>query len=135
MPSESEGETEIALEFTLDFRRMLRSLTKKYRSIRSDLQSILDQLARGEAPGDQVPGIGYEVFKVRAANSDLLRGKSGGYRVIYHRVSVERVVLVAVYSKTEQGDVSAEAIRAAILEHEESTPTSSVEVDAEGGVA
>ena len=51
--------------FTFEFKRNLRSLAKKYRSIRSDIQPIIDQLEEGGLPGDQVPGVNLAIFKVR----------------------------------------------------------------------
>ena len=112
------------IAFTSEFKRNLRQLSKKYRHIKSDLQPVLDQLANGNRPGDQVPGVRYEVFKVRAANSDASRGKSGGYRLIYFVKSALDVVLVTVYSKTEQADVAPEDIRQIILNLESSASIS-----------
>jgi mRNA-degrading endonuclease RelE of RelBE toxin-antitoxin system len=104
--------------FTPEFKRNLRQLAKKYRHIKSDLQPILDQLASGSKPGDQVPQVRYEVFKVRAKNSDALKGKSGGYRLIYHVNSESEVALITVYSKTEQADIAPADIRRIILDLE-----------------
>jgi mRNA-degrading endonuclease RelE of RelBE toxin-antitoxin system len=59
-------------------------LHKKYRHVWSDVQPLIDQLKRGETPGDQVQGVTYPADKVRVRNSDLQRGKSGGYRIIYY---------------------------------------------------
>ena len=98
--------------------RNLRQLAKKYRHIKSDLEPIIDQLRNGTKLGDQVPQVRYEVFKVRAKNSDARKGKSGGYRLIYYAKSESEVVLVTVYSKTEQEDIAAEDIRQIILELE-----------------
>lgn len=81
MPSDSTSPRLIS--FTPEFKRNLRQLAKKYHHIKSDLQPILDQLTGGGQPGDQVPRVRYEVFKVRAKNSDALKGKSSGYRLIY----------------------------------------------------
>ena len=111
----SDPGSPLQITFTPEFKRNLRQLSKKYRHIKSDLQPILDQLASGNHPGDQVPGVRYEVFKVRAPNSDAARGKSGGYRLIYCAKSESEVVLVTVYSKTEQSDVAPEEIRQIIL--------------------
>lgn len=108
----------LQVTFTPEFKRNLRQLAKKYRRIKSDLQPILDQLTGGSTPGDRVPGVPYEVFKVRAKNADASRGKSGGYRLIYHVKSATEVVLVTVYSKTEQADIAAADIRQIILELE-----------------
>lgn len=46
----------VSISFTLEFKRNLRALAKKYRSIRSDVQPLIDQLLAGELPGDHVPG-------------------------------------------------------------------------------
>lgn len=101
----------IRVEFSAEFQRALRHLSKKYRRIRSDLEPILNQLVAGETPGDQVPGVGATVYKVRAANHDAQVGKSGGYRVIYYLRTEDLRVLLTVYSKTERTDISAEELK------------------------
>jgi mRNA-degrading endonuclease RelE of RelBE toxin-antitoxin system len=80
----SNPATPLQVTFTPEFKRNLRQLAKKYRQIKSDLQPVIDELTSGSKPGDQVPGVRYEVFKVRTKNSDALKGKSGGYRLIYY---------------------------------------------------
>jgi mRNA-degrading endonuclease RelE of RelBE toxin-antitoxin system len=112
----SDPVSPIQVTFTPEFKRNLRQLAKKYRHIQSDLQPILNQLATGAKPGDQVPQVRYEVFKVRAKNSDASKGKSGGYRLIYYVKSASAVVLVTVYSKTEQSDIAPQDIRQIILD-------------------
>jgi mRNA-degrading endonuclease RelE of RelBE toxin-antitoxin system len=56
--------------YTPEFKRNLRQLAKKYRHIKSDVQSVIEDLIQGRTPGDQIPGIRYQVFKARAKNSD-----------------------------------------------------------------
>ena len=97
--------------FTAEFKRNLRRLARRYRSIRSDLDPLIADLRGGETPGARIKGVGQVVYKVRLPNSDARRGKSGGYRVVYYVQTAERVVLVTVYSKSDQGDVSAAALR------------------------
>ncbi len=80
MPSEPGKRVQI--EYTPEFKRNLRALAKKYRHIRSDIQPVIDQLGAGEVPGDQIPRTGYTVFKIRARNSDIQKGKRSGYRLI-----------------------------------------------------
>ena len=53
------------------------------------------------------------------AISDIHKGKSSGYRVIYQVRQSEAVVLVTVYSKLDQGDVSTEQIRRFLAEFED----------------
>ena len=104
--------------YTPEFKRSLRQLAKKYRHIRSDVQPIIQDLIQGRTPGDQIPGIRYEVFKVLAKNSDAARGKRGGYRIIYYRPSSGPIVLITIYSKTEQSDITPAEIRRIISECE-----------------
>jgi mRNA-degrading endonuclease RelE of RelBE toxin-antitoxin system len=60
----------IKLAFADRFKRDIRRLSKRYRSIRIDIQPLIDQLEAGELPGDQIPDINYIVFKVRVKNSN-----------------------------------------------------------------
>ena len=53
----------------------------------------------------------YTVFKVRARNSDVQKGKSGGYRVIYYLKTETQILLVTMYSKSEQSDITSAEIR------------------------
>jgi mRNA-degrading endonuclease RelE of RelBE toxin-antitoxin system len=101
--------------FTADeFKAQIRILKKRYRQIRSDIQPLIVQLKNGETPGDQISGTGYTAYKVRAKNSDIRKGKSGGYRVIYQVLTSTIVVLLYVYAKSDQDDVAAADIRAII---------------------
>ena len=52
-------------------------------------------------------------------NRDIQKGKRSGYRLIYHRETPTHIVLVTVYSKLDQGDISAEQIRRILREFDE----------------
>lgn len=104
----------VAIHFTQDFKRRLKKLKKRYRQIRSDLQPVLDEIGKGNFVGDQISGTSATIFKVRAKNSDIPTGKSGGYRVIYQVMSQERVLLLLVYAKSDQADVSSDELKTAI---------------------
>ncbi|MBW4475709.1 MAG: type II toxin-antitoxin system RelE/ParE family toxin [Tolypothrix brevis GSE-NOS-MK-07-07A] len=101
------------------FNRNLRTLAKKYRSIRNDIQPVIEQLEQGELPGDQIPGVGYAVFKLRVRNSDTQKGKSGGYRLIYYVKTATGIILLTVYAKSEQVDIAADSIQSIITEYEQ----------------
>lgn len=107
-----------SVEFTPEFAVNLRTLSKKYRHVRADLEPLLDDLSSGKTPGDQIPGIGYPIYKVPMLNRDIRKGKRSGYRIIYWIKNPTTVILVTIYSKTEQGDVSAAAIRRIVREAE-----------------
>ncbi|MTJ52908.1 type II toxin-antitoxin system RelE/ParE family toxin [Anabaena sp. UHCC 0253] len=100
--------------FTLPFKRRLKTLSKRYRQIQIDIQPIIDQLQAGNFLGEQISGINLTVVKVRAKNSDIPTGKSGGYRVIYQIISPECVSLLLIYAKSDQADVSLDEIEDAI---------------------
>jgi mRNA-degrading endonuclease RelE of RelBE toxin-antitoxin system len=102
---------QIQLVFSDEFKTRLRTLIKRYRSIRTDLKPLLDELQSGNFIGDQIPGTGYTVFKVRLKNSDIQKGKSGGYRVIYQLSGDTYILLVIIYSKSDQDDIPANQIR------------------------
>jgi len=106
----------VNISFTLEFKRNLRALAKKYRSIRSDIQPLIDQLLAGQLPGDQVPGVSMTIFKVRLKNSDIQKGKRSGYRCIYYLKTHHDIILVTVYSKSEQSDLSAARLQAILQE-------------------
>jgi mRNA-degrading endonuclease RelE of RelBE toxin-antitoxin system len=109
----------IQVEAAATFNRNLRTLAKKYRSIRNDIQPVIAQLERGELPGDQISGIGYEVFKLRVRNSDIQKGKSGGYRLIYYVKTAIGIILLTIYTKSEQADIAADDIKSIIAEYEQ----------------
>jgi len=46
------------------------------------------------------------VFKVRVKNSYIQKGKSGGYRLIYQVETPTRVILLAIYAKSDQSSIS-----------------------------
>ena len=69
----------ITVTTTDRFESEIRQLGKRYRSIRLDIQPIIEQLEAGELLGDQIANMDYDLFKVRIKNSDARRGKSGGY--------------------------------------------------------
>lgn len=108
----------IKVEVSEKMKRDLRILSKRYRRIRSDVQPIIEQLQAGEMLGSQVPGVGYPIFKVRIKNSDIQKGKSGGYRLMYYLKTAEKILLITIYSKSDQADVTADEIRLIVAEQE-----------------
>lgn len=100
------------------FASEVRQLAKRYRRIRLDVQPIIDQLESGELPGDQIPGMNYRLFKVRVKNSDVQKGKSGGYRIIYYLKTEEQILLVTIYSKSDKPDITVDEVREIITRSE-----------------
>jgi mRNA-degrading endonuclease RelE of RelBE toxin-antitoxin system len=116
MPNETAKA--IQVRFTPEFKRNLRALAKKYRHIRSDIQPTIEQIQAGNFVGDQIPRTGYTIFKVRVWNSDIRKGKRSGYRFIYYLKTPTEVILITIYSKLDQSDISPEQIRRILKEFE-----------------
>jgi len=106
----------IEIFLTSRFKKDLSQLAKRYRSIRKDLEPLIEQLKSGEALGDQISGLNNQVFKVRLKNSNIQKGKSAGYRVIYYVKTETSVVLVTIYSKSDISDIENNAIEKIIKE-------------------
>lgn len=100
----------IQILLTQRFKQDLRKLAKSYRSIRQDLAPLIDRLQQGETPGDRISGNKYQVIKVRLQNSNIQKGKSAGYRVIYYLKTETMITLVTIYSKSNQTDISNKVI-------------------------
>ena len=101
----------IPILFSDEFKDRLRTLTKRYRSIRTDLKPLINDLQAGNFIGDQIPGTGYVVFKVRIKNSDIQKGKSSGYRVIYQLKDNSSILMLLIYAKSDQSDIAAKQVR------------------------
>lgn len=102
------------------FLRRLRDLLKRYSNTLADIAPLVAQLKQGETPGDRVPRVkGRPIFKVRVPNRDAQRGKSGGYRVLYYIVTDDQRLLLTIYSKSEQTDISAEELSRIVEEWED----------------
>ncbi|WP_309225534.1 type II toxin-antitoxin system RelE/ParE family toxin [Sphaerospermopsis sp. LEGE 08334] len=99
----------------------MRYLAKKYRNIRSDTQAIIEQIQIGNFLGDRISGLGenYIVFKVRVKNSNIQKGKSAGYRIIYQVESPTNVLLLTIYSKSDQEDITPQEIKNILVESTE----------------
>lgn len=94
-----------------EFERNLDRLEHRYPGAVDEVATLIDVLSSGERPGDRLQGVKALVYKVRLRNPAAQRGKSGGFRVIYYVQLADRVVLLTIYSKTDQDDIAPEKIR------------------------
>ena len=79
---------------TEPFERKLKKLTKKYKSLKTDLAIVVDQLA--DSPDLGTP-LGKDCYKIRMTITSKGKGKSGGARLItYVRVVKETVYLIDI---------------------------------------
>jgi mRNA-degrading endonuclease RelE of RelBE toxin-antitoxin system len=112
-PTSEETQPLVQIDLTPEFQKNLRDLGKRYRNIRADIKHVTQDLEVGNFVGDRITGIGktYVVLKVRVRNRDIQKGKSAGYRLIYQVESPTSVLLLTIYSKSDQADITADEIR------------------------
>jgi len=60
--------------------------------------------------------MGYEIYKVHLANPSAQKGKRGGFRAIYYVELADSVILVTIYSKSDQEDASLQKLQAIIAD-------------------
>jgi mRNA-degrading endonuclease RelE of RelBE toxin-antitoxin system len=56
---------------------------------------------------------------LRVRNSDIQKGKSGGYRLIYYVKTVTGIILLTMYIKSERVDMAAKDIQSIITDYEQ----------------
>lgn len=92
------------VEATANFAGELKILAKKYRSLRSDIATLVEELE--ETPHAGTP-IGHNCYKIRIAIKSKGRGKSGGGRVITHVFVSQKVVyLLSIYDKSQRATIT-----------------------------
>lgn len=89
------------------FKRELKPLAKKFRTLVVELNQLIDELERNPTQGKS---LGSGLYKIRLSSQSKGGGKSGGFRVITYYVEtkndVETVYLVSIYDKSEFSTVS-----------------------------
>ena len=97
---------------THSFKQSVKRLGKRFRHVKDDVSSAIEALERIPQLGAQIPG-GDGVRKLRVTNSDLTRGKSGGYRLLYQLVEQPEptLYLLLLYAKSDQEDVTKDELR------------------------
>lgn len=96
------------IDYLPEFERELRRLAKRYRSMKEDYASFLNELKVNPVMGVDMGG---GIRKVRMAITSKGKGKSAGarvitYNIITHTTQEGRVVLVTIYDKSEQTNVT-----------------------------
>lgn len=94
------------VEPTNQFKKQYKRLINKYPKSKEEFEKIFESLEKGDFVGEEYNNLGLpsgeSVYKVRVANIDANKGKSGGFRLIYYViVNDEWVYLLGVYTKSE----------------------------------
>lgn len=86
------------------FEKKVKKLSKKYKSLKSDLGTVIEQLSENPQLGTP---LGRQCYKVRFAIKSKNKGKSGGARIItYIRVLKETIFLLNIYDKSDKATIS-----------------------------
>lgn len=97
----------ITFNYTEEFLRQAKRLSKRYRSLADDIDNLQHELIRNPNIGTDLGG---GKHKIRLAIKSKGRGKSGGLRVITLVVTVELsntcINLLTIYDKKEISNVS-----------------------------
>jgi hypothetical protein len=105
------------LRVTPDFKRSFKRLAKRYPSLPTEVNELMQELRAQPQKGKS---IGHSCYKVRLAIASKGQGKSGGARVItYVRIVGETVFLLAIYDKSEQDSITDQEVRALVASLEE----------------
>ena len=106
-----------------DFNRDAKRLSKKYASLKGELQELQATLLANPRAGTLIRE---NTYKIRLAVKSKGRGKSGGLRIITHVVEVEievsestaeqdiTIILVAIYDKSEIQNIDNEYLKSVI---------------------
>ena len=89
------------------FKHSVKRLKKRFRHAKEDVREAVRQLLRNPMQGAVIPG-GYGVRKLRVCNTDLKKGKSGGYRLLYYVEGqpTPTIYLLMLYFKSDRDDVT-----------------------------
>ena len=92
------------IEVTEKFERDVRKLSKKHKSLLTDLLSFREQLKSDPTQGTS---LGKDCYKIRLAITSKGKGKRGGGRVVTCvKIVQETIYLLSIYDKSERDSVS-----------------------------
>lgn len=106
-------------EATKFFRKSLKQLSKRHRSMKEDFEAFAESLKKNPFQGDE---LSLGIRKIRMAITSKGRGKSGGARVITYTVIMTemdgKIYLIDIYDKADFSTVDVSLIKRIISELE-----------------
>jgi hypothetical protein len=86
------------------FKKHAKGIAKKHRSLKSDLNKLIDSLEENPTQGE---ALGKDCYKVRMAITSKGKGKSGGSRVITCvKIINQTAYLITIYDKSDKENIS-----------------------------
>ncbi|MEM9954001.1 MAG: type II toxin-antitoxin system RelE/ParE family toxin [Chloroflexota bacterium] len=95
-------------QVTKRFERSVKKLKKRYPKITKDIATAFEEIENNPEAGMIIPD-DFGIRKIRVASTDMKRGKSGGYRLLYKLINDDEDLFAAVlfiYAKSDQETVS-----------------------------
>jgi len=103
------------VELSTNFKREAKRLSKKYPSLKSELEELFAELE--DNPTSGIP-LGNDIYKIRLAIASKGKGKSGGARVLsFVKVTETTVLLFSIYSKGEVDNLTDSQIQKLIKDY------------------
>ena len=104
---------EVAVVITPNFKREAKKLTKKYRSLKGELEVLIKEIKKEPTIGIKIVE---NTFKIRLAVKSKGKGKSGGLRIItylYLKIEDEitKVYLLSIYDKSDTENISEKLLK------------------------
>jgi len=104
-----------SVELTQNFKKEAKRLSKKYPSLKSELEKLFAEL--GKNPTFGTP-LGNNIYKIRLVIASKNKGKSGGARVLsFVKVTQTTVLLFSIYSKGEIDNLTDREIQKLIKDY------------------
>ena len=94
------------------FKHSVRRLGKRFRRVKDDVGVAIRVLLQTPKLGVVIPG-GSGVRKLRVRNTDLGKGKRGGYRLLYYVEDqpVPTIYLLLLYAKSDREDLTRQELQ------------------------
>jgi mRNA-degrading endonuclease RelE of RelBE toxin-antitoxin system len=88
------------------FERKFKRLSKKFSSLAREIETLEDILLENPETGIS---LGANIYKIRLANKDKSKGKSGGFRVVtylvYKTENSTDIYLITLFDKSEESSI------------------------------
>jgi len=92
------------VDTTPNFEKEAKKLYKKYKSLKSEILVLIDELSENPTKGID---LGNNIYKIRVAVKSKGKGKSGGMRVMTQvKIIKETVYLFSIYNKGDTDSIS-----------------------------
>jgi len=90
------------IEYSQNFLKEAKELSKKFKNLKNDIKELIEDIENSHDLGVY---LGSNLYKKRVRNSSIPTCKSGGFRVIIFTKFEEKIILLCIYSKTNQDTI------------------------------